>query len=793
MLSLLFLIACETTIGDCVDADGDGVGVGIACEQIDCDDDDPTVQVCGGDRPEDTDIDADGFTADEDCDDTDPAVNPGAIERCNGVDEDCDGDIDEEASDAAPWFADTDADGFGDPNTTTTACAAPSGYVGDNTDCNDSQSAVSPNAVELCNEIDDNCDGDVDEDGGPILWYADTDADGFGDPNALTEEACTAPDGTVADNSDCDDTTASVSPGVDEVCNTIDDDCDGDVDEEPTDGSTYFLDADGDGAGDPNEAFKSCDFPDGYAQTAYDCNDDDPDHYPLALDYPGDGIDSDCDGVDLPAPDAANAFYVSSDFGDDGSGDGTQSKPYRTITHAISQSQSGDWLLLDSGVYVEDIHAARHVVGSFNSQTGWSLDITQRSSFIFGGSAGAFTAGLQADERASLTGLDISGSGDTAIKTNGEASSQLVLNNTRVSGRALVDGVSLGMLETDVAGSQFALRVIQKVGNTAHITDSTIAGAIAGAWIGSDAVLTDSTFTGSNGLLLRPDVEPSHVSMTRVRLQGETNGATLTAVTATITDSEIINTLTLPDSSTQTQALQLTQGADVTVNRSRLVTGSPSVPVINVAFFSGIYADSSTLLLANSVVESWADAESNSHAYGVRGLRSSSITLVNSTVLTDVRDGGTAAGLYVTDGSALTAINLALYTQAKGFQSNRGLWLESNVTTTLAAVALNAATSPLAFVYTSSFDHSQLTQLSELEACDWGDCAEVRSVLFEDLELNDPSSGDVVPSSTSPLNNAGIDPLSVDSSLPPELLSTDIAGSARTTDGPWDIGAYEMN
>ena len=71
----------------------------------------------------------------------------------------CDGDIDDADTDldtatADTWYADTDADAFGDAGTTDLACAAPTGFVADATDCDDADATVNPAASEVCDDTD---------------------------------------------------------------------------------------------------------------------------------------------------------------------------------------------------------------------------------------------------------------------------------------------------------------------------------------------------------------------------------------------------------------------------------------------------------------------------------------------------------------------------------------------------------------------------------------------------------------------------------------------------------------
>jgi hypothetical protein len=97
-----------------------------------------------------------------DCDDTAESIYPGAPETCNELDDDCDGARDEEVTTA--FYADSDGDGFGDPEVRVEACDSPSGHVSDGTDCDDAAAEIHPDAAEACNGDDDDCDGEIDED-----------------------------------------------------------------------------------------------------------------------------------------------------------------------------------------------------------------------------------------------------------------------------------------------------------------------------------------------------------------------------------------------------------------------------------------------------------------------------------------------------------------------------------------------------------------------------------------------------------------------------------------------------
>ena len=212
--------------GDCDDADA---AFNPGASEDDCAD--PTDYNCDGSVGYE-DADGDGYAACEECDDGDAAVNPDADERCDDVDNDCDGAVDEaDASDAGAWYTDADEDGFGDPDDSTVACDAPAGAVADATDCDDGDGAVNPDADERCDDLDNDCDGAIDEADAAdaSAWYTDADDDGYGDPDDSTV-ACDAPAGAVADASDCDDGDSDVNPDGLEVCDGADNDCDGATD-----------------------------------------------------------------------------------------------------------------------------------------------------------------------------------------------------------------------------------------------------------------------------------------------------------------------------------------------------------------------------------------------------------------------------------------------------------------------------------------------------------------------------------------------------------------------------------
>jgi hypothetical protein len=276
-----------------VDADGDGHDA-IDCGGDDCDDADPrrfpgNVELCDEEHLDEDcdpetygarDVDQDGFDdatccnvesddtlrCGSDCDDSRPTVHPTAPEACDGLDNDCNGAIDDAS--LRVYCVDADGDGFGDPaRPVSTACPGPD-LSALCTDCDDLRSARNPGNPEVCDGVPDNdCDSATnpfDEDGdgydrascggndcndlkvsvypgapqlcdgydntcalgGGVLATEDFDNDGFAPMGAVCS-------GGPLPALDCNDGSPVVHPLATELCNGIDDNCDGRLDEEP--------------------------------------------------------------------------------------------------------------------------------------------------------------------------------------------------------------------------------------------------------------------------------------------------------------------------------------------------------------------------------------------------------------------------------------------------------------------------------------------------------------------------------------------------------------------------------
>lgn len=225
-----------------IDSDNDGfagVTTQVSCLQpvgyitstapVDCNDNDNAIT---GQTTYYADADNDGFG--------DANVSQSACSQPVGYvanDNDCDDSDNSVGIPNITYYMDMDGDMYGDPNSPILGCAIQVGYSPNNLDCDDTDSAINPDAAEVCDGVDNNCDGNTDEGFLQATYYADADNDGFGDDQSSVTD-CVAPNGYVADNTDCDDTDSAINPdATDTEGNSIDENCDG------VDGNLGLLDA----------------------------------------------------------------------------------------------------------------------------------------------------------------------------------------------------------------------------------------------------------------------------------------------------------------------------------------------------------------------------------------------------------------------------------------------------------------------------------------------------------------------------------------------------------------------
>jgi len=272
---------CNGLDDDCDAASDDGteeVLFGVGCDGADSDECQEGTYICAG-----VSLACSDTTADN-------------IEICDGADNDCDGTIDNGLV-LSTFYADTDEDTFGDAAVATSACDVPTGYVDNDTDCDDTSDTVYPGAPETCNGIDDDCDTTPDDGLATSTYYRDFDEDGYGNP-AVNSLLCGPVSGYVADSTDCDDNDVTAFPGAPEVCDGEDNNCDDVVDDDPP---ILYADTDGDGFGTAGATTLACTAA-GYVPFDGDCDDTIPEYNPLGEDVCGDGIDQDCSGADLDCP-----------------------------------------------------------------------------------------------------------------------------------------------------------------------------------------------------------------------------------------------------------------------------------------------------------------------------------------------------------------------------------------------------------------------------------------------------------------------------------------------------------
>ena len=200
------------------------------------------------------------------------------------------------------------------------------GFV-ESVDCNDRDAAINSDAPEVCDGIDNNCDGFVDDDANVVdapSWYLDRDVDGYGDDTVVKVTCNTPGGGWSLEGGDCDDTDPDAVPGGQEICNGKDDDCDGTEDEpeEAIGAEVWYEDRDFDTFGDPATGKLTCpqQVPRLSVQNGEDCDDTDDAQYPGAAEYCN-NEDDDCDGATDELDEVLDGFDAWRDADDDGYGD----------------------------------------------------------------------------------------------------------------------------------------------------------------------------------------------------------------------------------------------------------------------------------------------------------------------------------------------------------------------------------------------------------------------------------------------------------------------------------------
>ena len=191
------------------------------------------------------------------------------------------------------FYEDMDMDGYGNASTLISTCVQPLGYITSAGDCNDMNAAVNDGMMEICNDVDDNCNSLVDDGLNFANYYFDNDGDTFG----ITTDAvfaCDQPSGYVQAGGDCNDNAFGVYPGSPEFCNGSDDDCDGSIDNGLV-FLSYYADADGDTYGDINNSESLCADPGSlFVTNDTDCDDTNALVNPAATEVWENGIDDDC-------------------------------------------------------------------------------------------------------------------------------------------------------------------------------------------------------------------------------------------------------------------------------------------------------------------------------------------------------------------------------------------------------------------------------------------------------------------------------------------------------------------
>ena len=526
----------------------------------------------------------------------------------------------------------------------------------DTVDCDDDDAAAYPGAEEICDGIDNDCDGEIDNDpvDGLAAWV-DADGDGYGD---VREDVmlCELVEGYAENDDDCDDADPDSFPGNPEFCDGADNDCNGTADDEPTDGTTYYLDSDGDGYGDAADSVLACEQASDRVEDATDCDDGDGDVYPGA-DEICDGIDNDCDTeTDESGAIGEQTWYIDSD----GDGFGDSNDPGTLACDAPSGTVSVGGDCNDAAVGVNpdaaevcdgedtdcDSSTSEDGMVDFTDAAGTSTDVTA----TFSGGTASSPAAVTLSDEGTYTFCDGTYYVDLEIEADVTLTSQ--------SGGAALDGgdsVSIINMEVD--------------GLSVGISDLTLQNG------NGDGTLPESSTTASGGGIncsSDPAVLNSTVTIEGVTFDSNNSNELGGAIASYGCDFEITDSVLTGNSSSIYAGAALVTYGDLSLENSDV--SDNTAPVVPGVYHVAGQADfTDTLFDGNSATSSAASALAAFQSDVTCTGSSSSISGFTS----NSASSSQGAAAYLGDGSTFTATDCDFGTDpATDANSPNDIWID---------------------------------------------------------------------------------------------------------------------